>query len=256
MFNESYFADDFDLALWSQFVGHARLNEPQWLLVIFVVLLVFLFILSVTGNLITCVVIFFEKSMHTATNYYLLNLAFSDLIVTFGLWLEIDEYISEKYQFGRMGCKVHFILIILLWNNSILTMTALAIERYIGIMHPMSLKSKPVWRRVIKIIALIWLLAITATVPEYFNVYLVKTNKTTVCFLVPTRFSRLMNGVLALVMFIVPLVVMTSLYVVIAVRVSRTEQTTKRDQIFNHRDNSSKINRLIGNYNNILLVGI
>jgi 7 transmembrane receptor (rhodopsin family) len=44
-----------------------------------------IFIAGVLGNVITCVVIATNKTMHTATNYYLFNLAVSDsLILLFG----------------------------------------------------------------------------------------------------------------------------------------------------------------------------
>lgn len=40
-----------------------------------------IFVLGVCGNLITCLVIAKNKTMHTATNYYLFNLAVSDFLV-------------------------------------------------------------------------------------------------------------------------------------------------------------------------------
>lgn len=40
-----------------------------------------IFIAGVLGNVITCIVISRNKSMHTATNYYLFNLAISDLLL-------------------------------------------------------------------------------------------------------------------------------------------------------------------------------
>lgn len=40
-----------------------------------------IFIAGVLGNVITCVVIYKNKTMHTATNYYLFNLAVSDFLV-------------------------------------------------------------------------------------------------------------------------------------------------------------------------------
>lgn len=46
---------------------------------------ILIFIAGVLGNVITCVVIATNKTMHTATNYYLFNLAVSDsLILLFG----------------------------------------------------------------------------------------------------------------------------------------------------------------------------
>lgn len=40
-----------------------------------------IFITGILGNVITCVVIAKNKTMHTATNYYLFNLAVSDFLV-------------------------------------------------------------------------------------------------------------------------------------------------------------------------------
>lgn len=40
-----------------------------------------IFIAGVLGNVITCIVIAKNKTMHTATNYYLFNLAVSDFFV-------------------------------------------------------------------------------------------------------------------------------------------------------------------------------
>lgn len=46
-----------------------------------------IFITGILGNVITCFVIAKNKTMHTATNYYLFNLAVSDfLVLVFGKW--------------------------------------------------------------------------------------------------------------------------------------------------------------------------
>jgi hypothetical protein len=44
-----------------------------------------IFITGILGNVVTCIVIATNKTMHTATNYYLFNLAVSDfLVLVFG----------------------------------------------------------------------------------------------------------------------------------------------------------------------------
>lgn len=45
------------------------------------VIYVIIFVTGVVGNISTCVVIARNKSMHTATNYYLFSLAISDLLL-------------------------------------------------------------------------------------------------------------------------------------------------------------------------------
>lgn len=54
-------------------------REPLFVLILATVCYAVIFIAGILGNLITCLVIYRNKSMHTATNYYLFNLAISDL---------------------------------------------------------------------------------------------------------------------------------------------------------------------------------
>lgn len=54
-------------------------QEPLGVLILVTVCYSLIFIAGLLGNMITCLVIYRNKSMHTATNYYLFNLAISDL---------------------------------------------------------------------------------------------------------------------------------------------------------------------------------
>lgn len=56
-------------------------RDPLTVLVPVSVCYAIIFIAGVLGNVITCTVISRNKSMHTATNYYLFNLAVSDLLL-------------------------------------------------------------------------------------------------------------------------------------------------------------------------------
>lgn len=53
-----------------------------------------IFLTGVLGNIITCIVISRNKSMHTATNYYLFSLAVSDLLLLFS-----GEFFFIKFLF-------------------------------------------------------------------------------------------------------------------------------------------------------------
>lgn len=54
-------------------------EEPLFVLILVTVCYSLIFVAGILGNVITCLVIYRNKSMHTATNYYLFNLAISDL---------------------------------------------------------------------------------------------------------------------------------------------------------------------------------
>jgi neuromedin U receptor 1 len=56
------------------------------------VIYVILFITGVVGNIAVCLVIIRNRSMHTATNYYLFSLAISDLIILLLGKKEEDRY--------------------------------------------------------------------------------------------------------------------------------------------------------------------
>ena len=54
---------------------------PMSALITLTVFYAIIFVAGVLGNLITCIVISRNKFMHTATNFYLFNLAVSDLML-------------------------------------------------------------------------------------------------------------------------------------------------------------------------------
>lgn len=56
-------------------------RDPLTIILPITVIYVIIFLAGVLGNVITCVVIYKNKTMHTATNYYLFNLAVSDFLV-------------------------------------------------------------------------------------------------------------------------------------------------------------------------------
>ncbi|CAH2216961.1 jg12988 [Pararge aegeria aegeria] len=233
-----------NLMLWTLFLRKAMGSDPVWLQVTISTILLSIFVVGLIGNLLTCIVIYNDRSMHTATNFYLFNMAVSDSVVSFAIFLEVYLFLAESYLFGNIACKIHFFFVIFLWNNSTLVMTALAIERYVAIWYPLMLKSSPPLKRVMKVITIIWIIAILETTPEVLTVELIRTNHMSVCFTVPSPAARVVNGVLALVTFVVPLGIILFVYIMIALKVNTTEKSNSNRKIFNHRDNRSKVNKL------------
>lgn len=244
---------EYDLKMWSLFLAKAVYTDNTWLQILLVSILIVIFIVGLIGNLLTCIVIYSDRTMHTTTNFYLFNMAVSDIVVSFGIFLEVYVFCMDSYVLGNYACKIHFFFVIVLWNNSILVMTALAIERYIAIWHPLLLKPAPAWKRVMKVISFIWIIAICETAPEVLTVELVRTQNIGVCYTVPSPLARIINGILALVTFIIPLGIMLFVYTMIAFKVSVNEKSNSKKKIFNHKDNRRKINKLVGNYDLVSL---
>lgn len=56
-------------------------RDPMFIVIPVTICYAIIFVAGILGNVITCAVISRNKSMHTATNYYLFNLAVSDLLL-------------------------------------------------------------------------------------------------------------------------------------------------------------------------------
>lgn len=84
-----------------------------------------IFVTGVIGNVSTCIVIACNKSMHTATNYYLFSLAISDMLLLIsGLPPEMYRLWSpEKYVFGEAFCIIQGFAAETSANATVLTIT-------------------------------------------------------------------------------------------------------------------------------------
>ncbi|XP_020808796.1 pyrokinin-1 receptor [Drosophila serrata] len=127
-----------------------------------------IFVAGVLGNLITCVVISRNNFMHTATNFYLFNLAISDMILLcsgmpqdlYNLWH------PHNYPFSDAICILESVLSETAANATVLTITAFTVERYIAICHPFRQHTMSKLSRAVKFIFAIWIAALLLALPQ------------------------------------------------------------------------------------------
>lgn len=60
---------------------YGPLRDPLYVVIPITVIYTVIFVTGVIGNISTCIVISRNRSMHTATNYYLFSLAISDFVL-------------------------------------------------------------------------------------------------------------------------------------------------------------------------------
>nr|XP_032515124.1 growth hormone secretagogue receptor type 1-like [Danaus plexippus plexippus] len=121
-------------------------------------------------------------------------------------------------------------------------MTILSIERYMAICCPLRKKSSPPLKL---IIGLTWVIAILETASEIPTVTLIKSNSFMICYTVPTTYARIINGILALVTFIIPLGILIYVYSMIAFKVKISDKVNVERNMFNYRGNGGKVNKLL-----------
>lgn len=127
-----------------------------------------IFLVGVLGNSLTCAVILRYRVMQTPTNYYLLSLAVSDLLVLLlGMPLELYEmWRNYPFLLGEGGCYFRTFLFETVCFASILNVTALSVERYVAVVHPLKVKYTATRTHVKKVILVLWALSMLCAVPN------------------------------------------------------------------------------------------
>lgn len=206
-------------------------RDPLSIVIPITIAYIIIFFSGVIGNVSTCIVISRNKSMHTATNYYLFSLAISDLLLLIsGLPPEIYSIWSKyPYIFGEIFCILQGFAAETSANATVLTITAFTVERYVAICHPFLSHTLSKLNRAIKFIIAIWIVAMCLAVPQamaFGVVYeqlgdgsLVEDHCTCTVkrSVIPHAFE-----ISTFVFFVAPMSLITGLYVLIGLQLHRS----------------------------------
>nr|XP_046912786.1 LOW QUALITY PROTEIN: cholecystokinin receptor type A-like [Dermatophagoides farinae] len=185
------------------------------------------------GNVCTCIVIAHNRYMHTATNFYLFSLAISDLLLLIlGLPQELF-LLWQKYPyiFGEFFCLVRGLSSETSTNASILTITAFTVERYVAICHPLKSHTMSQLPRAIKTILVIWAVSAICALPvawQFGIIFMINKSKTlrNISRQCGMKVVYIEYGfeTSAIVFFLVPITLITVLYVLIGINLRRSSQ--------------------------------
>ncbi|XP_075892861.1 motilin receptor [Nelusetta ayraudi] len=152
---------------------------PASTLIPVTVICILIFVVGVTGNTMTILIIQHFKDMKTTTNLYLSSMAVSDLVLF--VCLPFDLYRLWKYVpwlFGEAVCRLYHYVFEGCTSATILHITALSIERYLAISFPLRSKVVVTRRRVQYIILALWAFALASAAPTLFLVGVEYDNET------------------------------------------------------------------------------
>ncbi|XP_062843273.1 neuromedin-U receptor 2 [Trichomycterus rosablanca] len=196
-----------------------------------------IFVTGVMGNLLTCTVITMHKKMRTPTNLYLFSLAVSDLLVLlFGMPLEIyDLWQNYPFPFGESVCSFKIFLFETVCFASVLNVMVLSIERYVAVVHPLKTRYAITNKHAQRVIGWVWVVSLICAIPNtslhglhYFYLPEKVPESATCNLLKPQWIYNLVIQVTTVLFYFVPMAVISVLYLVIGVRLSRDERQQGR----------------------------
>ncbi|XP_059333275.1 C-C chemokine receptor type 4-like [Ammospiza nelsoni] len=173
------------------------------------------FLVGLAGNILVIVVLFKYKRLRSMTDVYLLNLAISDLL--FVLSLPFWSYFTvDQWVFGTPWCKIISWIYLVGFYSGIFFIMLMSIDRYLAIVRAvLSLKARTTFHGFITSLV-VWLVALSASVPELVFRESFKEHNFTTCkprftgnFTTWKLFSTLEVNILGL---LIPFIIMTFCY--------------------------------------------
>ncbi|XP_072330431.1 neuromedin-U receptor 1-like isoform X1 [Scyliorhinus torazame] len=191
-----------------------------------------IFLVGALGNALTCTVIAKHKVMRTPTNYYLFSLAISDLLVLIlGMPLELYEmWRNYPFLLGQAGCHFKTFLFETVCFASILNVTALSVERYIAVVHPLKAKYVVTRTHAKRVILTVWLISLCSAIPNtsLHGIYYLSTpfgehiEESAICVLLkPAWMYNLIIQVTTVLFFFAPMITISILYLLIGLQLKR-----------------------------------
>lgn len=211
-------------------------------------------VLSLAGNSLIAAVFYKEKNLRTTVDYFILNMACSDILFALTVApLRITEILSSPYEWhvdgfiGEALCRVTYIVQDVSIAVSIESLVLITVERFRSILFPLRPNFITPSARSISIF-LTWIVAFGFHTPYIYTWRLsVQGNKTLCIYSWAPLYNKdiIMRNyflVLSVFLFILPMITLTILYSIIIVRL-RERKVKVINSSRNQKNSWNKRNR-------------
>ncbi|CAL8248321.1 unnamed protein product [Merluccius merluccius] len=208
-------------AYWNQFV------QPAWRIVLWGVAYSCIVLVSVVGNVVVIWIIMAHKRMRTVTNYFLLNLAFAEASMSaFNTVINFTYAVHNDWYYGLVYCRFHNFFPIAAVFASIYSMTAIALDRYMAIIHPLQQRMSATETKVV--VGVIWVLALLLAFPQYYYSNIIDLPGRVVCYIdwpeyTLCDFKKMYYVCVVILIYLLPLLVMGCAYLVVGITLWASE---------------------------------
>ncbi|XP_046981137.1 putative tyramine receptor 2 [Schistocerca americana] len=198
-----------------------RLVVPEWEAALTAITLSLIILITIVGNVLVILSVFTYKPLRIVQNFFIVSLAVADLTVAVLVMpFNVAYSLIQRWVFGIVVCKMWLTCDVLCCTASILNLCAIALDRYWAITDPINYAQKRTLRRVLAMIAGVWLLSGVISSPPLigWNDWPMEFNDTTPCQLTEEQGYVIYSS---LGSFFIPLFIMTIVYVEIFIATKR-----------------------------------
>ncbi|XP_071133062.1 RYamide receptor-like [Mytilus edulis] len=152
----------------NSFTNETYISEQKishFLQTIFIFLYSIIVVIAIGGNSIVCYLVYAYKRMRTIPNYFLVNLAISDIIMAIFCipFTFVANLLLNYWPFGETMCPLVSYLQMVAVFLSAYTLVAMSFDRYIVIVHPF--RPRITTRKTLCVIIIIWILSLSIPIP-------------------------------------------------------------------------------------------
>ncbi|KAG9335457.1 hypothetical protein JZ751_004586 [Albula glossodonta] len=142
-----------------------------------------LILIIILGNVLVCLSVLTERSLKTATNYFIVSLAVADLLLAV---LVLPLYVYSEFLGGMWTLSTHICdalmtMDVMLCTASILNLCAISVDRYIAVVVPLKYNRNQFSLRQLALISATWVLSFGVASPVIFGLNQVPGRNVTVC---------------------------------------------------------------------------
>ncbi|KAM8715543.1 hypothetical protein ACLKA7_002574 [Drosophila subpalustris] len=200
--------------------------------IIFITLYTIVFCCCFFGNLLVILVVTLSRRLRSITNFFLANLAFADFCVgLFCVMQNLSIYLIDSWVFGEFLCRMYQFVHSLSYTASIFILVVICMERYFAIVHPITCKQILTAARLRMVIVTVWITSAVYSTPKFVfsktikNIHTEDGQEEEICVLDREMFnSKLLDMINFVLLYVMPLLVMTVLYSKIAIALWRSSR--------------------------------
>ncbi|XP_033112505.1 high-affinity lysophosphatidic acid receptor-like [Anneissia japonica] len=185
-------------------------NFPLDVIVPVSVTMVLIMVICLLGNSIVCLIVYQKPAMRSAINLLLANLAFANIVIS-AVCTPFFILFLCSVRTPVIACKIHAFIYYVFSMEATFILTAISVDRYFIIVHRKD-KLNPRLTKIV--IGITWVVSIVLCFPPVFDGFSSYTFSNVHCF---PRTSKgiadtIYLSILALTLFVVPIIIMLCTY--------------------------------------------